>query len=151
MTKDYIDYIITIRPNRRTQSKLTDIALVIEDMDINKDITASDFQANWYNPPKKDGGIKKWRKRNYALSPIRITTCEALEQQGISTSLSMVSGTCTQSGWGSTVDTQGRTHRIIYCYEENLLKIIQYGFFDKTASMFSKEDKKILKAILKAV
>ena len=140
MSKQYEDYIIVIKPNRRSVGKLTNIALVIEDMDINKDITASDFQADWYNIPTRNGNMKEWKKRSYALSPVRITTCEALAQQGISTSLSTVPGTSTQSGWGTTVDTQGKTHRIVYCYEENILKIIQYGFFDKTAAMFVKAD-----------
>jgi hypothetical protein len=54
--------------------------------------------------------------------------------------LSTVKGTSTQSGWGTTVDINGDTHRIVYCYEENVLKIIEYGFFDKTASMFKSED-----------
>ena len=143
MTKHYKDYIVVLRPNRRTPGKLTDIALVIKDMDINKDITAGDFQANWHNIPTRNGNMKVWRKRNYALSPIEITTTADLAQQGISCNLSTAEGTSTQSGWGTTVDTAGDTHRIVYCYEENILKIIAYGFFDKTASMFVKADKQL--------
>jgi hypothetical protein len=140
MSNQYKDYIVVLRPNRRTPGKLTDIALVIKDMDINKDITAGDFKANWHNIPTRNGNMKEWKKRNYALSPIEITTTTDLAQQGISCSLSTVKGTSTQSGWGTTVDINGDTHRIVYCYEENVLKIIEYGFFDKTASMFKSED-----------
>ena len=144
--KTYEDYIIVIKPNRRTSGKLTDIALRIKDMDINKDISSNDFQAEWFNPPTAKGNLKVWRKRNYTLSPAEITTCSDLEKQGISTSLE--SGNkivCANSGWGQTIDTNGKVHRIVYCYEENILKIIQYGFFDKTNSMFKKADEDSLR------
>ena len=135
------DYIIAIKPNRRVQNKLTDIALVTDNMDINIDITSNMQKADWFDIPGKNGNPKVWRKRNYALSPFKITTCTELAQQGISTALTLGEGTSPQSGWGETVDTHGNTHRIVYCYEENILKILEYGFFDKTASMFKKADK----------
>ena len=143
--KTHEDYIIVIKPNRRTSGKLTDIALRIKDMDINKDISSNDFKPEWFNPPTAKGNLKVWRKRNYALSPMVITNCTDLEKQGISTSLEIGKVVSTQSGWGQTVDTNGKVHRILYCYEENILKILQYGFFDKTASIFKKADKDSLR------
>ena len=134
------DYIIVIKPNRRVQNKLTDIALVTDNMDINIDITSRMQKADWFGIPSRDGNSKVWRKRSYALSPFKVTTCSELNKQGIPTALGRNLNTSTQSGWGEVVDSNGNTHRVIYCYEENILKILEYGFFDKTASMFKKAD-----------
>ncbi len=140
MKKRIQDYIIVVKPNRRATNKLTDIALVTDNMDINIDITSNMKKADWFDIPGKHGN-KVWKKRNYALSPFRITTCTELKRKGISTSLGRNLNTSTQSGWGEVDDLIHNTHRVIYCYEENILKILEYGFFDKTASMFKKADK----------
>ena len=144
MSNTYKGYIVALRPSRRTVGKLTDIALTFEDMDINHDIKSSDFQANWYNIPTRNGNLKQWKKRNYILGPTRITTCTDLKNQGIVPELRAgTEDTSTQAGWGTITATNGNKYRLVYCYEENILKIAEYGFFDKTASMFKKADAKL--------
>ena len=130
---------MAIKPNRRTQGKLTDIALVCDSMDINVQITNSMARADWLSIPDRNGNPKVWRRRNYATSPFKVTSCTELAKQGIVCQLRKdMQNTSVQSGWGEIVATNGDTYRLLYCYEENIIKIISNGFFDKTASIFKK-------------
>ena len=115
MTNSIKGYIIAIKPNRRTQDKLTDIALVCDSMDINVQITESMERADWLSVPDKNGNPKVWRRRNYATSPFRVTSCTALAQQGIPCELKAgTPNTSTQSGWGEITAQNGDVYRLLY-------------------------------------
>ena len=141
MTQPVRGYIICLKPNRRTANKLTDIALITDSMDINVKIRPDMEDADWLKIPDRNGNTKVWRRRNYATSPLRITTCTALAQRGISCDLKAgAPNTCAQAGWGETVAANGDLYRVLYCYEENIIKVWNKGYFDKTASIFVKAD-----------
>jgi len=141
MTNTIKGYIVAIKPNRRTPNKLTDIALVCDSMDINVQITPDMADAEWISVPDRNGNPKVWRRRNYATSPFKVTSCTALAKQGISCELKAgTQNTSTQSGWGEITAQNGDVYRLLYCYEENIIRILNNGYFDKTASIFKKAD-----------
>jgi hypothetical protein len=135
-------YILTLKPAARTDHPMTQLAIVCGSMDLNMTINGNMKSGNWAVVLDRHGKPKVWKKRNYLTGAIKLVSCAELDTQGIPAELRAgCKGTSTQSGWGEVIDTSGNRHRLLYVNAENFHRVLQNGFFDKTASVFVKLDR----------
>ena len=134
-------YILLIKPTLRTQHPMTQLAIVCPSMDLNISINGNMKPGNWNEVLDRHGKPKVWKKRNYLTGAIQLVSVEELQAQGMPTELKAAKNTSTQSGWGECLDAEGNRHRLFYVNAENFHKILQNGFFDKTASSFVSLDR----------
>ncbi len=134
-------YILTIKPALRGEHPMTQLAIVCPSMDLNISINGNMKPGGWAVVLDRHGKPKVWKKRNYLTGAIKLVSIAELEAQGIPAELKAgCKGTSTQSGWGEVIDTAGNRHRLLYVNAENFHRILQNGFFDKTASVFVNQD-----------